>query len=324
MSSRVLYLGALFALAACSDELSPGSRIEDPRVLGARVEVVGLETSATPAAGETANVRFFVATPPTQDGTAAWAFVPCVKQSGSTPLCAGPLLIDQLAMGEGEPSMTVRVPAEGDLFGKTSMLLSGIVCFGGTPTFEASGNDLPGCSEGTSKSQVVTFDFDIAQDGVRNTNPSMQNVVFTLDEGAWEPSLETAPATDCESSAGTSSLPRIVAGSTEHELRMNVATVARDTYTRTIPGEPPIVEETREQLLFSHFASGGSMQRQFSVLERGEDPPADGFLIKWDALDEAETTGNRVDFYFVVRDGRGGSDWVMRSACVVGTGVTQD
>lgn len=317
MSSRVLSVASVLTLAACSGELSPGSRIEDPRVLGARIEVVGNEASATPAPGETANVRFFVATPPWESADASWAFVPCVKQSGSTPLCAGPLLIDQLATGEGTPDLTVRIPNAGDLLGQQTMLLSGIVCFGGTPTLDASGSQLPGCSDSTTKAQVVTLDFEVTLDAVRNLNPSMQATVLTLDGDTWMSAGEAAPATGCEGVAGTSTLPRIVAASTEHELRMDVATVARDTYTRTVPGEPPIIEEAREQLLFSHFASGGSMQRQFSVLERTAEAPEGGFLIKWDAPKDVEDGGSRVDFHFVVRDGRGGSDWITRSACVV-------
>lgn len=317
IASLLLPLSALLVTSACTDPMSPGSFIEDPRVLGASVSVDSEPARATPAPGESATAKFFVATPAGDTSTFGWAFVPCVRSpaSLSVPVCQGDPSIADITMGTGpEPTARISVPQEGTLNGAKQMLVIGIVCVNGTPSIEGPGMT-PGCSSNTTKTQPVVLTVDIARDApTTNESPVASALTTKFGEFDWV-APGTAPVTGCRDLAGGPSLPLVTEGE-EIELEIDFAGVDRETYEKTIAGDPPLVETTQEVLQLSQFSTNNGMERQFSIIdETSTDTLAN---VTWTAHNaEFDPQGSRVDFFFVLRDDRGGADWITRSVCVV-------
>ena len=317
IASLLLPVSALLVTSACTDAMSPGSFIEDPRVLGATVSVDGDPSRATPAPGESATVKFFVATPTGDTSTFGWAFVPCVRSpaSLSVPVCQGAPAITDITMGTGaEPTARVTVPSAEALAGAKQMLVTGIVCANGTPTIDGA-NMAPGCSPSTTKSQPLFLTIGIATDEPStNENPVASAIATKFGDFDWT-APETAPVTGCREAAGTPALPLVTEGE-EIELEIDFAGVERETYERTIAGDPPLIQTIEEVLQLSHFSTNNGMERQFSIIDENS---ADAIeTVTWTAHNaEFDPSGSRVDFFFVLRDDRGGADWFARSVCVV-------
>jgi hypothetical protein len=73
----------------------------------------------------------------------------------------------------------------------------------------------------------------------------------------------------------------------------------------------PEDREPAETLIATHVVNGGELERQFSSLDPDEPAPKD-VTIPWNAPGDARV----VDFYFVLRDGRGGAAFIRRTVCV--------
>jgi hypothetical protein len=299
--SRALVASVLAsaALAACGEPFDPPSLIDKTRVLGARVEVTGDATRATPRPGETATVTWIMAAPGALPPL-AWAFVVC--RYGGTPAeaCApAPLAV---AQGTGTPSFGVAVPTA-DVLGPTPRLqLFGQICQDGAPTFDPQTN-LPACA---GLGTATTVDIYLMLDAQANHSPDLAARPFWFDGADW-------PADDA--TLDCTSLPHVAAGSKGHVLRL--ATLAEDRETIVTAGGDSTVAPvtTREVLQISNFATAGKLGQSYSFVE-ADDPRAQADVeVTWDAPDTAPTDG-RVHFTFVARDLRGGVGFVTKTACV--------
>ena len=95
-------------------------------------------------------------------------------------------------------------------------------------------------------------------------------------------------------------------------LRIFVADDARESFTRADG------TSGREVITLSHFASGGELERQFSVWEGDAVALPEGSEIEWTPTAITPSAdGTLVRFWFVARDGRGGLSFRTRAACVV-------
>jgi hypothetical protein len=117
-----------------------------------------------------------------------------------------------------------------------------------------------------------------------------------------------APGDPC---AGTT-IPQATAGTGALEIRF---IVDRDDREALPDGESP-AGDLRETLTLSHLATGGDLERQFSVIEPTDTRAPPSVSLDWRAPKDAPATGTLVRFAFVLRDGRGGADWTLRDLCV--------
>src|SRR4051812_16093680 len=193
MNTTRLFAGAAFlalAAAACGPTYDPPSLIEAPRVLGARIEVVGAPDRARPKAGESFTVTWLVSAPGDVPPL-GWAFALCASSNPGSLACeGGPLALYQ--GHENPPRVTTIMPA-GQPRG---LVLYGRICAASEPLFDpASG--YPACSNGgtgTTASLVIPV-----QTGAEENHNPHAEASFTFDGIPWmagaDPCAAGAPVT---------------------------------------------------------------------------------------------------------------------------------
>lgn len=279
-------------LLGCDDPLKTVELIEEPRVLGARVEVRSDAARAAPAPGESASATLLVAAPELQPALGfALAACPAAARRGARAACAGDIF-GQTSAKVGElavPTLEFEVPAELDSSGR--ILLFGVVCPDGSPT-----SDGEGCDAGRGIS--VQLELELARAGDVNRNPELQADSIRFDDEVW-PELPL-PDGDC-SGLG---LPEVAPEST-HRVE-----VALDESDRDPLSPQSDLDPKRESLQLAHFISAGDITRAFET-------------VAWDSRDlqrrvdwKAPPEPGLARVWFVLRDFRGGGAFAERAICV--------
>ena len=288
----------------CGPTFDPSSLIEKTRVLGARVEVNGAPERATPLPGETATVTWLIAAPDITPPL-GWAFALCKPAPGTALGCAG----DPLAVFEGTdnpPRFAVPVPVGDAWGGVTRLAIYGRICASSQPLFDPD-SGYPGCTGGADGT-TTSVAFRVQNGADPNHNPVIDRGL-QFDGQPW--AAATAGADPCV--AG----PRVNVSTADHLLTIATAGTDRETYT-TLMGDPPVPTTARESLQISQFATAGDLKSPYSFVEAADDGAAPAVTAKWKTPKASEITDETpVTFTFMVRDGRGGTDWTTRTACVV-------
>lgn len=290
VASTLVPFAFLLASAGCDDALTRVDLVANLRVLGARVEVEGEPGRASPAPGEAAAVRWLAADrhPEPELG---WAFAVCAAApSGSSlPACAGEPFATATADVPviGEPRVEFVVPEDVE---SEALAVFGVVCPGSEPLFDGEEFDCRGPG-----GRLVSLDFLLEGAEVTNGNPVLAPDALKLDEMSLPEGLDCA------------ALPT-VSRSSSHTLELVLAESDREELAQESSVDPP-----REELQVSHFTTAGSLERAFTVFE-----PDDTSLVArvtWRAPSEVPLDGF-ARLFFVVRDLRGGSDWIERAVCI--------
>jgi hypothetical protein len=277
-------------ISGCDDPLKRVDLVTEARVLGARVEVLGEPERASPAPGETATVRWLVADRE-PDRALGWVFAVCeaAPPGGNLPACAGEPFATAMAAvpTPGEPRIEFAVPSD---VTSRALAVLGVVCPDSAPTFEG---DAFGCEgpDGTP----VSLDFELQTPERSNLNPVIEPEALRLDDAALPAGLDCA------------ALPSVTAGSS-HTLELALDETDRDDVAQPTSADPP-----KETLQVSNFTTAGTLDRTFSVFEASDARLAT--RVSWKAPKSAPDDGV-VRFFFVVRDLRGGADWIERAVCV--------
>ena len=311
---KLICVLALLALPACGDMLENGGRLDRPRVLGVRVDVEGDPTRASPAPGETATLRWLVAS--ADDVPWSGAVTACIGAPTQTgfPSCAGePFAVAPSPIPSLEPAMTITLPSAEAFAGSTGdVLLLGVFCAGGAPT-------LDGCDEASVEEELVTFTFPASLgDAPPNHHPSIADEAFAYDGRAWAAPPDDLPATGCAGRADEDAFPHATWRNEDEapELSMTTHTDDREPYLELVFGETPMQVESREELTVSIVVSAGTLPRRQTVIF--DDASLD-VTIPWThpSLDEVPADGLTVELIAVARDGRGGMDWTRRALCLL-------
>ncbi|HVY30446.1 MAG TPA: hypothetical protein VHB79_28000 [Polyangiaceae bacterium] len=290
---RIATLLLGFGLWGCDDPLKSVELIEEPRVLGARVEVTGAPETAAPAPGESATVSFLLASPQLSQSLGfALAACPAAGRNGSRSSCAGDVFATiSSANGDApEASLSFDVPADLDASGRLAIL--GIVCPDGSPSDDGTSCD--GAAAGTP----VQLELELAHDDDVNRNPELEADSIRFDDDTW-PEMAAVDG-DC---AGLGFVE--VAAGSKHSLGIALDEADRDPLPRTSKLDP-----TRESLQLSHFATAGDLTRAFETI--AWDSSELDRRVEWTAPAEA----GLVRFWLVLRDFRGGSAMASRAVCV--------
>ncbi|UCH28769.1 MAG: hypothetical protein JSV06_10885, partial [Myxococcales bacterium] len=146
-----------------------------------------------------------------------------------------------------------------------------------------------------------------------NVHPELQNVL--LNGATWPPPYDqgvprTAPRTGCAADLeGLTEEERMAhprAGDQSSIIDLSVTSRSLQTF---MVGDMEVTEEIQ----VSWLADGGGFERTFSFIT----DPATSVLTQWKPFGSASENGELVRFNLVIRDGRGGSDWVERGLCIL-------
>ncbi|MBC7174228.1 MAG: hypothetical protein H5U40_17420, partial [Polyangiaceae bacterium] len=97
-------------------------------------------------------------------------------------------------------------------------------------------------------------------------------------------------------------------------LELSVEPGSAETFVEV--GSDGVERTVTESLQITYVATAGEMDRTFGFIDPGENTIID--TVGWEPplADEVPPEGLLVRFYFVVRDGRGGVDYLERALCV--------
>jgi hypothetical protein len=289
---RVTYLVA-WLTCGCDEPLKSVELVAEPRVLGARVEVAGDPERAAPAPGETATISLLVAAPQLQPSLGfALAVCAAAPRRGGRAACVDqPFALVSSAIGQADTaSIGFDVPEDLDPSGRLALL--GIICPAGSP--RADGASCDGDSAGTP----VQLELELAHDGDVNANPELDAEHIFFDDAMWPD--QTAVDGDC---AGLGFVE--VAVGSEHRITVQLDESDRDPLPRASKLDP-----SRESLQLAHFATAGDLSRAFDTIAWDTDE------LRREVTWTAPQTPGLTRFWIVLRDFRGGSAFVERSACV--------
>lgn len=279
-------------LLGCDDPLAYPQDIDRLRVLGARVSVNGDSRRAWPRPGDSVSLEWLVVDPEPEPQL-GWRFEVCPGTAGSRglPECADEVFAsaEAFALSPEAPRFDFDVPG---VVGER-LLVQGLVCKG------ALASD-SGCGERAR----VLFELTIAADGRENDNPTLADAPMTLDGKPWP---EATPGELAQGSCIPGASAPSIAGGEQATLRLVLDAMDRDA-TADSTGLSP----KHEALSVSHFSTRGRLSRALSIIE-GDSNELEA-SVPWRAPTAAG--GERVRFYFVVRDGRGGVDWSARTLCL--------
>lgn len=309
-----LHLVFLLGLASgivgsgCGPTFDPASLIKTTRVLGAQVEIEGAPGRANPKPGETVKLTWILTSPDT-DPPLGWAFAVCTPSrvgSEESLQC----LSTPFAMFEGTestPQLSIPIPSVDALNGANSVMVFGEICSGpnSLPTFDSQ-NGIPGCTGGGGTTVSIRIPLQLSND--LNHNPSAPET-FTFNGEPW-PKLASS---DDPCIWGPWATPE------REDHRIGILTLGslREAYT-VMRGDPPVATSVRERLQISNFTTAGKLKSQFAFVEATDQAPQTTVHIQWEApkTELVPTAGLPVEFSFVVRDDRGGTNWTTRTLCV--------
>lgn len=303
---RVLGLLVLSGgLWGCEDPLLEAQRITNTRVLAARVEVAGEPDRAWPRPGEAASARWLVADP-RPEPPLGWQLEACVAAptTRGVPECRSAPFAFAASAGVGleQPAIDFVMPDDAALAGSERVLIQGAVCADAMPEL-ATALDATRCD---GELRLVAFEVAAMRD-LGNLNPSIGDETLTFDGAVWPAPVDLGRS-ECSALDAAPELPLVHAGGAEHRIATAFGLDDRD------PVEGLDGPEL-EALFVSHAATLGRLERPVSVVEGGADEVA--MDVRWKAPGSVDAPGRVARLYFVVRDFRGGTDWTVRTLCVV-------
>lgn len=339
---RLLVLGLLVFVAACSESFLPAWAVTDLRVTGARVEVVGQPERARPEPEDPVEISLLLVdqgAPESEDpgvpaltpGLLQWSFIPCIPAATliGAPICQIPIQPCDGCRGVPPdpglafPVFGFQVPSQAELDAAEadSVVVQGAICVGGPPAEDAilrfilgETDDLNPCEDPSNEGRFVTVNVPIEPTPEDpNLNPELLSV--TLDGKSWPPPYNqgvprTAPRTGCradlEGFTAEERAQHPVAGTPSADIQLFVTSASLQSYV--------VGETTRtEEIQVSWLTDGGDLERTFSFITE----PATSVLSRWRPFTDAPEDGLLVRFSFVIRDGRGGTDWLEKGLCVL-------
>lgn len=324
----------LLLIAACGESFPPPSAVVDFRVVGALVEVEGKPGRANPDPGDTIEVSILVidrgfpsatepaplSPPPLQ-----WSLVACVPQPSvlALPICRNVLSCEGCVATPPEdplafPVVRFQVPSAAELEAAeaTSVKLQGAICANGPPAttdaiirFVTGETDvLDPCEDPNDEGRFINVDISIEDEPDNpNLNPTIADV--TLDGEPWPPPFDQGVPRDFSDSGCAGFVDENVALREGGPVSTIELTATSNSFQQYLVNDVLVTEEMQ----VSWLADGGGFEFSFSFIT----DPARTAPILWAPPGFANTGGSLVRFNFLMRDGRGGIDWVERGLCVL-------
>lgn len=301
--------GMAVMLVGCDEPLVEVQTIQGLRVLGARVEAVSDPGLAEPAVGDEFVLRWLVVSDREQSYSAALEVCVAKPTRMGVPECREAPFFDTTFDGttEEEPRIELELPA---LPGGSEWLARLVVCAEGEARFNRQGAGE--CRAGSDPKEA----FYRARVGARvpNRNPDLSDDELSFAGASWEAADRVPLGRTCDDES-TESLLRIRPGR-ERTIRFDL--VGDDRERLSAEEREVYAAAETESLFYSHFLTMFGLERPFSFIDAGSDQRRFEVELELDSNVRTPSGGRVVDWILVVRDGRGGADWLRRQLCVEG------
>lgn len=305
MITRLLLAAMVaFSVASCAEDFDPATLVNELRVLGISAEppdLIPLETTV---------IDSLVIEPEGGDVEYHWELCVITGSPDEGLPCRNDLLgFDEelLALFElgNAPTASFTYLADGDdLQELCEEALEGL---DSVPEFV----QLPNCDEGLD----VTLRLEVSSGGVSKTAVKSLFLWFDDpgdDERNHNPTIAGINAGGSELAADEAIL---VAPGGRVRFDVSVDEADRETFVREFEQSDVDDEVVREEILFSFYSTDGEWDQQFTFTEDGRIPLSDAGT-NWFYVDSDVAVGERIEAFFIIRDGRGGSDWQQRQIVV--------
>ncbi len=289
-------LTAAGVVPGCSSDLPVASHLERARVLGARVQLAGDDTRrASVLPGESALVEWLVAGP-TDPGAFPWMFATCIAIDGAC--------VD----APGAPTAGAGVPVLAPFTTPDASALS-------EPRVPLMAGTLAGID-------AARFVIPVQAPGdAPNHRPNLANDAVLLNGTPWG-ATDTAPApgASCDATSGLLTITaRASSGadpSDAEKLPIRLITDADDRESFVAPGAAALA---LEELQVSSLSTAGAFDSTYAEISATDLRPDADAVMTWGppSFTAVPPGGLVVQFHIVVRDGRGGLDWIHRSLCAL-------
>lgn len=295
-------------VCACEDPLTDPALIAGPRIVGARVGAELDPALAQPAAGQAATLDWLVLSDQPGSFTAQVAWCVAAQTVIGAPRCAWESFAEQSATGRfGEPlRFDFDVPAELEP-GEAWLAWIGI-CDSGEARFDPVASVFR-CEDAEPLSG---FYRGFVPEGAPNRNPSLADDALALDGAAWLPPDPSAP--EAGAPCVGLGLPELRA-----ERAASVLFELGGDDREALENEPgTYAAHARESLVYTHLATQPGLDRAYSAIDY--DATELAFEVPFEPPAPAAPDGTTLRFFLLVRDERGGVDWLMRQACLLPPG----
>ena len=304
----VFVLLSALGASACQDPLVDPAVVLGPRVIGARVRAERDPGVAEPGSGERASIEWLVLSD--QPGTFAARAVWCLAEPSalSTPRCAGAPAAESRATGSYDSALPLSFQVPDGLAPGAAWLVWLGVCQNGEPSFDAarSAFECPGAPA------LQAYYRGFVPEQAANRNPSLSDDQVSLDGTVWSELEPGAASTAAREPCSGSLLPSIRAGALAR-LTFELGGDDRESLAVS-PGQ--YAAHPRESLVYTHVASHPGLDRAFSAIDYDADTTR--FELELDSAGlEPGPDGETIVLHLLVRDERGGVDWLRREACLL-------
>jgi hypothetical protein len=296
----VVTLATVAFIVGCSSDLPAASDLERTRALGARVQVAATDPAqpqrASVLPGEAASVEWLVASQSGDAGPFAWTFATCVAIDGAC--------VEAPVANGGGTGLPVLVPF-------TTPDASELT----TPRVPLMAGTLEGIDD-------VRFAIPVETPGAApNHHPNLANDTVLFNGAPWDPTAAAPPpGAPCDATTGLLTIvPRASTGkdaSDAEKVAVRLITDADDRETYVPPaGGAPVLED----LQISNFGTAGAFDGSYAEIPPSDSRPDADAVMKWapPSFTAVPSVGLVVQIHLVMRDGRGGLDWLHRSLCVL-------
>jgi hypothetical protein len=347
-------LGAWSLVLGCADDLPKATEIVHMRMLGAKLEVVGDETRATPKPGEQVKVTFDTVFPTQRGSTrdSQTLLISCTaptRYTGGIAICQEFLdaakgadsmdVQSALAMGgstklrcsnlpgprvesggvalqclAGAPALTLDVRKD---FSAARMLFLGVICENGTPLVDVNDPALFSCEHNSGETVRVNGLIPIQHTKADvNHNPSLGDLEIVMDPYT-KPWLAPAGKLPADNMCRSDEQP-----DQSDPLTLPYADPGDHKLLLSYDGSArEKVDGELEELELTIYTTAGGMERRFTLWTGTDELNKQGELesdLDWDppAAAGLPSSGKLVRFFITLRDQRGGFDFAERAACL--------
>lgn len=307
---RCLFVLSLaLALSACGDPLVPPELVSEPRVYGVKVSQPEPANSreAQLGPGDSGRLEFLLAS--AEDVEVEVLVHVCLNGGGTlgAPACAGELLDQRKFSANSRDGITTEVALPATLKPGDDWLVWAGICV--QSRVKALSSEHFACSSGDPLETFARFT--VATEQASNLNPDLSDDRLLLAGQAWPEAVWHSPGAECSGSA----LPRVSVRET-HLIRFQMAGEDREALAT---GASDYGAPARESLLYSHALTVPGLERAFSSIDH--DSEGTTFTLELTPSElptsDLKRKSAAATLFFVVRDDRGGSDWLRRQICIV-------